>query len=554
MNVISNQWWKRSVVYQVYPRSFQDSNGDGIGDLQGIIRRIPHLAYMGVDVLWICPMYASPNDDNGYDISDYRAIDPQYGTMDDMKTLLRTAKDNGIKVLLDLVVNHTSDEHPWFIESRSSRDNPKRDWYIWKNGIDGERPTEWPSHFGGSVWEWDERTGEYYFHAFSRKQPDLNWENPEVRRAVYDMMLWWIDQGISGFRVDAITFIKKNQDWPRTLDQEKLEFSILDGACCNHPGIMDFLREMRDEVLAPRGMVTVAEAPGVPLSDMESFMGEKDGVFSMIFTFDHMDMDVRFESPFRLFPWSLSDWKNRMTKWQRTIGDSGWLGLFLENHDQPRAVSRFGDPGKFRQVSAKTLATWYFLMRGTPFIFEGQEIGMANYPFSSIGEYRDIASLNAYRDAIAAGVSENDVMKYLLGRSRDNARTPMQWDKGPEAGFTDGKPWIAVNPDHATFNVEAQRGDESSILEHYRKLIALRRNRDVFAYGDFTELAADSDTVGGYRRRLGEESATVWCNFSADPAVLPEAASGDIVLNTHDHFDGKNLAPWQSVVSLRGKT
>jgi oligo-1,6-glucosidase/alpha-glucosidase len=470
-----------------------------------------------------------------------------------MRALLKTAKDHGIRVLLDLVVNHTSDEHSWFLESRSSRDNPKRDWYIWKPAVDGGPPTDWPAQFGGSTWEWDERTGEYYFHTFSRRQPDLNWENPEVRRAVYDMMNWWIDQGIAGFRVDAITFIKKNQEWPRRLDPSKLKFSILDGACCNHPGIMEFLREMRDEVLAPRGLATVAEAPGVPLSDMESFMGEKEGVFSMIFAFDHMDMDVRFDSPCRLFPWTLSDWKSRMTKWQRTIGDSGWLGLFLENHDQPRSVSRFGDPGRYRVESAKTLATWYFLMRGTPFIYQGQELGMANCSFDSIGEYRDIQSLNAHRDALASGMDEADIMKFLAGRSRDHARTPMQWDSSRNSGFTAGDPWIKVNPEFAQVNAEAQRGVDGSVLEHYRKLIALRR-RDVFIHGAFEELASESDSIGGYRRALGNETATVWCNFSSTAFVLPEASTGRVALVSSGSFDGKTLGPWQSVVLLDEET
>lgn len=549
MSKNSEPWWKRSVVYQVYPRSFQDSDGDGIGDLPGIIQRIPYFAYLGVDALWICPMYKSPNDDNGYDISDYRSVAPEFGSMEDMRALLAAAKEHGIRVLLDLVVNHTSDEHSWFMESRSSRDNPKRDWYIWKPAVDGGPPTEWPAQFGGSTWEWDETTGEYYFHTFSRRQPDLNWENPDVRRAVYDMMNWWIDQGIAGFRVDAITFIKKNQDWPRRLDPSKLKFSILDGACCNHPGIMEFLREMRDEVLAPRGLATVAEAPGVPLSDMEAFMGEKDGVFSMIFAFDHMDMDVRFDSPCRLFPWNLSDWKSRMTKWQRTIGDSGWLGLFLENHDQPRSVSRFGDADKYRNESAKTLAIWYFLMRGTPFIYQGQELGMSNCPFRSIGDYRDIQSLNAHRDALASGMEEKEVMRFLAGRSRDHARTPMQWDATRNAGFTDGDPWIIVNPEYTEVNVGAQRGDGNSVLEHYRKLIALRR-RDVFINGSFEELAPESETVGGYRRKFGGETATVWCNFSPAPADLPETLQGRIALDTSGNFDGKTLGPWESVVAI----
>jgi glycosidase len=549
MSKNSEPWWKRSVVYQVYPRSFQDSDGDGIGDLPGIIQRIPYLAYLGVDALWICPMYKSPNDDNGYDISDYRSVAPEFGSMEDMRALLAAAKEHGIRVLLDLVVNHTSDEHSWFMESRSSRDNPKRDWYIWKPAVDGGPPTEWPAQFGGSTWEWDETTGEYYFHTFSRRQPDLNWENPDVRRAVYDMMNWWIDQGIAGFRVDAITFIKKNQEWPKRLDPANLKFSILDGACCNHPGIMEFLREMRDEVLAPRGLATVAEAPGVPLSDMEAFMGEKDGVFSMIFAFDHMDMDVRFDSPCRRFPWNLSDWKSRMTKWQRTIGDSGWLGLFLENHDHPRSVSRFGDADKYRNESAKTLAIWYFLMRGTPFIYQGQELGMSNCPFRSIGDYRDIQSLNAHRNALASGMEEKEVMRFLAGRSRDHARTPMQWDATRNAGFTDGDPWIIVNPEYTEVNAGAQRGDGNSVLEHYRKLIALRR-RDVFINGSFEELAADSNSVGGYTRTLDGETATVWCNFSPAPVDLPETLQGRIALDTSGNFDGKTLGPWESVVAI----
>jgi oligo-1,6-glucosidase/alpha-glucosidase len=363
-------------------------------------------------------------------------------------------------------------------------------------------------------------------------------------------MNWWIDKGIAGFRVDAITFIKKNQDWPRTLDRNALKFSILDGACCNHPGIMDFLREMRDKVLAPRGMVTVAEAPGVPLEDMADFIGGKDGVFSMIFTFDHMDMDVRFDAPFRLFPWTLSTWKTRMTKWQRAIGESGWLGLFLENHDQPRSLNRFGDTGTFREASAKTLATWYFLMRGTPFIYQGQEIGMENCPFASIGEYRDIQSLNAYRDAIASGMAERDIMNYLEGRSRDHARTPMQWDATAEAGFTAGKPWIRVNPAYQEINAAGQLRDGASIFTHYKKLIELRKSRPVFMLGDFVELSPESDRIGGYRRRNGQETATVWCNFSAEPALIPERVTGTVLLDPSGCFDGVTLAPWQSVIVM----
>jgi glycosidase len=546
-------WWKRSVAYQVYPSSFQDSDGDGMGDLRGIVRRISYLADLGVDLLWVCPIFLSPHDDNGYDISDYMSIDPRYGTMDDMRELIEAARSRGIRILLDLVVNHTSDEHPWFAESRRSKDSPKRDWYIWKPAVRGKEPTDWPSMFGGSAWEPDDATGEYYFHTFSRRQPDLNWENPEVRREVYRMMGWWIDLGVAGFRVDAITFIKKNQAWPESLDRSGLRHSILDGACCNEPGLLDFLREMRDEVLRPRNAITVAEAPGVALSQMPDFIGRDEGVFSMIFCFDHMDLDIRFDSPTTILPWKRSDWKGRMTAWQRATGNDGWLGLFLENHDQVRSVSKFGEGGEFRLASAKTLATWYFLMRGTPFIYQGQELGMANCPFGSIDEYRDVASLNLYRDAIAAGKPESEILTYLAARSRDHARTPMPWEGGPRAGFTTGEPWIRLNPDYPSVNVEAQAGEEDSVLEHYRRLIRLRREVAVFAEGDFEELSAESELIGGYRRRLGDDLATVWCNFSRGTVALPDPVEGEILLDPTGRFDGRVLAPWESVVVISSR-
>ena len=545
-------WWKKHIVYQIYPRSFQDSNGDGIGDLRGIIQRVPYFEDLGVDLLWLCPIYASPQDDNGYDISDYCAIDPQFGTMDEMRELIDTAKAHGIGIMLDLVVNHTSDEHPWFKESRSSKDNPKRDWYIWKAPVDGKPPTEWPSIFGGSVWEYDSTTGEYYFHAFSRKQPDLNWENPEGRHAVYDMMNWWLDQGIAGFRVDAITFIKKNQAWPKRLDSSQMTHSILDGASCNVPGIMDFLREMRDEVLRPRHALTVAETPSVSLNQMADYIGGETGVFSMIFAFDHVDLDIRMDAPYRVFPIDRRQWKSAMTSWQETIRNDGWLGLFLENHDHPRSVSRFGNPNEFRMESAKTLATWYFLMRGTPFIYQGEELGMKNCPFESIEEYRDIASHNAYKGAIALGFSEKDALAYLAARSRDHSRTPMQWNAERNAGFTTGTPWIRLNPDYKTLNVnvEAELSDENSVLHHYKRLIELRKNCDVFADGDFEELYSDNEVLGGYRRTLDSAQATVVCNFSAESQALPEKLEGEVVLDSSGDFDGQTLKPWQSVVVL----
>jgi len=451
-------------------------------------------------------------------------------------------------VLLDLVVNHTSDEHPWFVESRSSLSNPKRDWYLWKPAHEGREPTRWPSVFGGSVWERDELTGEYYFHTFSRKQPDLNWENPQVRQAVYDMMHWWIDRGIAGFRVDAITFIKKNPKWPDTLDAYPKNASVLDGGCCNFPGILDHLRELRDQVLVPRGMVTVAESPGVAPAELADYIGEGRGVFNMIFTFDHVDVDARFDQPYHYVPWTLSIWKSRMTQWQSDLGDNGWLGLYLENHDHVRSVSKFGAEGLWREPSAKTLATWYFLMRGTPFIYQGQELGMTNTPFEGIGEYRDVSSRNAFRDGLAAGKSEDHMLDYLAKRSRDHSRTPLPWDASAQAGFTRGVPWIKVHPDYRSVNVASAQARPDSVFHHYRRLIALRKSRPELVHGGFEELYAESDAVGAYRRHLGERTSVVLANFTAEAQRLPRAHRGDVLLASSGRFDGQTLAPWQSVV------
>lgn len=563
-------WWKECVAYQVYPRSFQDSDGDGVGDIPGIISRLPYLASLGIGVIWLCPMYESPNDDNGYDISDYRSVAAEFGTLGDLERLITEARKLGIRVILDLVVNHTSDEHPWFIESRASRSSAKRDWYIWKPGRaalaaaaggtaaapeGGLPPTDWPSIFEGPAWEYDAATGEYYLHTFSRKQPDLNWENPAVRDAICDMIDWWAERGIAGFRVDAITFIKKRPDWPIAIDKPP-------HVPCNEPGVLDLLAELRDRAMAPHGLMTVAEAPNVSPEALDPYIGEGRGVFSMIFTFDHVDIDMRKGRRWHRDPWTRAEWKRAMTKWQRAAGESGWLGIYLENHDQVRSVTKFGDDGRYRAESAKCLATWYFLMRGTPFIYQGQELGMPNCDFSGPDEFRDVASRNIWREARAAGMPDREVMEYLCARSRDNSRTPMQWDSSPNAGFSAGTPWIRMNQSWEAVNVAAQDNDPASVLNHYRALARLRAAEPALVRGSFDELWNDSDEIGGYIRTLGSSRVLVACNFTGTAMRLagPEDArqvAGRVLLDSAGllapgaEFTGEELAPWQAVVVAR---
>lgn len=544
----NSQWWKESIVYQIYPRSFQDSNGDGIGDLQGIISRLGYLRDLGIDVIWLCPVYDSPNDDNGYDIRDYFAIMEEFGTMNDMKQLIREAQKHGIRIIMDLVANHTSDEHHWFIESRQSKDSPKREWYIWKPESAGKEPTNWESIFGGSAWEFDEAAQEYYLHCFSRKQPDLNWENPNMRQAVFDMMEWWIDLGIAGFRVDAITCIKKDQRFPQLPTEGDRPYAPLNDACMNQPGILDFLQEMKRKVLEPRNVMTVAEAPGVPLEQVPDYIDEKNGVFNMIFQFDHVDLDIKPMAKGVYHPWDLTDFKQALSGWQYETSKYGWMALYLENHDHVRSVSKFGNAGLCRVESAKMLAAYYFLMRGTPFIYQGQEIGMTNCPFASIDEYNDIMSINFYRNELELGRPEEDIMDYLAKRSRDHGRTPMQWNAGPSAGFTTGKPWIKINPNYSSINVEQSLQDENSVLQFYRQLIRLRRENKALVYGDFQEVYKDSNEIGGYTRTYEGERWTVLCNFT-DQTVKAAAPSSDMLVlsNVPNHEDGV-LKPYEAGV------
>ncbi|MNO19370.1 Oligo-1,6-glucosidase [compost metagenome] len=542
-------WWKESVVYQIYPRSFQDSDGDGIGDLRGIISRLGYLCELGIDVIWLCPVYDSPNDDNGYDIRDFYKIQEEYGSMEDMLELIRQAEAYGIRLIMDLVANHTSDEHAWFIESRSSKDNPKRDWYIWKPGTEeGREPTNWESNFGGPAWEYDDNTQEYYLHCFSRKQPDLNWEKPEVRGSIFAMMEWWINQGIAGFRVDAVTFIKKNQDFPQLKTADNRGYAPLAEASLNQPGILDFLREMRQKVLEPHEVMTVAEAPGVPIEQILDYVDERQGVFNMIFQFDHVDLDAKPLAKGIYHPWKLTDFKQALSKWQTATAGRGWMALFMENHDHVRSVSKFGNDGQYHRESAKMLAAYYFLMRGTPFIYQGQEIGMTNYAFPAIEDYRDIESLGFHRQQAAQGRNQAEIMDYLALRSRDQGRTPMQWSTEPLAGFTQGVPWIKVNPNYPQINVQQSFMDEDSILNFYRELIRLRRENQALIYGDYREIYPDSEEIGGYERVHGQERWTVMCNFTDRSIRLSAPLEEEIMLSNISGHDKDVLRPYEVLV------
>ncbi|WP_139902064.1 alpha-glucosidase [Clostridium thermarum] len=540
-------WWKESVVYQIYPRSFQDTNDDGIGDLRGIINRLPYLQELGIDAIWLCPVYDSPNNDNGYDIRDYFSIMKEFGTMEDMLELISQAKKCGIRILMDLVANHTSDEHAWFMESRK-KDSSKRDWYIWRPGKDGNEPTNWESIFGGSAWEYDEASGEYYLHAFSKKQPDLNWENADVRDAVYSLMDWWLDKGIAGFRLDAITFLKKDQRYPQLKLIDNRPYVGASDAWLNQPGLLDFLQEMKQKVLMPREAVTVAEAPGVDITQVQDFLDEEKGVFNMLFQFDHIDLDIKGVPKGELRKWKLSEFKGAMAKWQKATQDYGWMALYMENHDQVRSVSKFGNDDIYRVESSKMLAAYYMLMRGTPFIYQGQEIGMTNCSFDSIDEYRDVDAINFYKIETERGRSKDYIMDYLAKRSRDNGRTPMQWSEEPMGGFTRGVPWIKVNPNYKLINVEQSLKDDNSVLNFYKRIIRLRKENKALIYGSFKEVFEDSDIIGGYIRTFENEIWTVICNFTGNLVHIPKIADKYIVLtNISEHQQGV-LKPFQALV------
>jgi oligo-1,6-glucosidase len=534
----NKKWWKEAVVYQIYPRSFKDSNGDGIGDLRGIIEKLDYLKELGVDVVWLSPVYKSPNDDNGYDISDYQAIMDEFGTLADWDELLAQMHGRGMKLVMDLVVNHTSDEHPWFIESRKSKDNPYRDYYIWRPGKEGKEPNNWQSFFSGSAWQYDETTGEYYLHLFSKKQPDLNWKNPNVRKEIFKMMTWWLDRGIDGFRMDVINLLSKVEglpDAPVTNLNDRYQWG--GQYFVNGPKLMDYLREMKEKVLSKYDILTVGETPFVNTDDAIRFTNEQDGVMSMLFHFEHMDVDTKPGSPlgkWDIQPWKLTDLKKIMSKWQTELHGKGWNSLYLENHDQPRSVSRFGDDQRYRLESAKMLATWLHMMQGTPYIYQGQEIGMTNVAFPTIEQYRDVEVHNLWKDLVVEkGYDPEKILKAIHYRGRDNARTPMQWDATEHAGFTTGTPWIEVNPNYREINVEQALKDENSIFHYYKKLIRLRKEHDIIVYGSYELILEDDEQIYAYIRKLDNEQLLVITNFSAETPTF--------VLPNHITFTEKQL-------------
>ena len=506
-------WWKEAVVYQIYPRSFCDSNGDGIGDLNGITSKLDYLKELGIDVIWLSPVYKSPNDDNGYDISDYEDIMTEFGNMDDFDKMLAAAHERGIKIVMDLVVNHTSDEHPWFVESRSSKDNEKRDYYIWKEGKDGKEPTNWGSAFSGPAWKYDEKTDMYYLHLFSVKQPDLNWENPKVRKEVFDMMTRWCEKGIDGFRMDVISLISKPEGDP---DAKVVGLYGDMNICANGPKVHDYLKEMNEKVLSKFDIMTVGETAGVTLDEAKKYANSEGSELNMVFQFEHMGLDGEGD-----FKWStkhipLVPLKENLTKWQLGLDEVAWNSLYFCNHDQPRIVSRLGDDSdEFREVSAKCIATCLHMMQGTPYVYQGEELGMTNTVFKSVDDFRDLESINAYRELIESGLyTKEDMFPKIAHKSRDNARTPMQWDASENAGFTTGTPWIAVNPNYKKINVEDQLKREDSVFHYYQKLIRLRKENEIIVYGNYELLLPEDENIFAYVRSLDGKKLLTVCNFS----------------------------------------
>lgn len=503
-------WWKELVAYQIYPKSFIDSNGDGIGDINGIINKLDYLKNLGVGLIWICPFYKSPNYDNGYDISDYKDVLSDYGTMEDFDRLLDEAHKRNIKLIIDLVINHTSDEHPWFIESKGSRDNEKADWYIWRDGKYNKEPNNWESIFKGTVWEYSKEREQYFMHLFTKNQPDLNWENDNVREELYKMINWWIDKGIDGFRVDAISHIKKETGLNDMNNPQGLKYVSALDKCRNVEGIQKYLKELKKETFDKYDIVTVAEANGVNSYDAEEWVGEKDGKFNMLFQFEYLN--IWEEEKKKGF--NVKVFKDILNKWQKDLDGKGWNALYIENHDIPRVVSDLGNDKEYLKESAKAFAVTYFLQKGTPFIYQGQEIGMTNINFDNIEEYSDVKSINLYNECIEKGFSHEEAMKEVYLISRDNARTPMQWSKGRNAGFTEGKPWIKINPNYESINVSSEEKDKNSILNFYKKLIKIRNNNETFIYGKYRPILEDDYSIFAYERYLNNEKYVIISNLT----------------------------------------
>lgn len=511
-------FWKEAVVYQIYPRSFKDSNGDGIGDLQGIISKLDYLKTLGIDVIWLSPVYESPNDDNGYDISDYRAIHEEFGTIADWEALIDGMHARGMKLVMDLVVNHTSDEHAWFAASRESVNSPYRDYYHWRPGRGDHEPNNWTSVFSGSAWQYDDRSGEYYLHLFSTKQPDLNWESPRVRDEIYDMMRWWLDKGVDGFRMDVINFISKTPGLP-SVGEERYAWG--GEHFMNGPHLMEHLQEMKREVLDRYNVMTVGEMPGVTVEQARDITDERHGALNMVFQFEHMEVDSGAGGKWDVTPWKLHDLRSILHKWQTGLADSGWNSLYLNNHDQPRMVSRFGDDGAYRVESAKMLATLLHTLKGTPYIYQGEEIGMTNVRFDSIEQYKDIETLNMYREHTEQyGKDPADVMKSIYAKGRDNARTPLQWDASPHGGFTSGTPWLQANPNYTDINAEQALSDPDSIFFYYQALIRLRKQNPIMVYGDYRLWLEEDECIYAYTRSWKGKEWVVLMNFAGRDAAF----------------------------------
>lgn len=556
---MEKRWWKESVVYQIYPRSFCDSNGDGIGDLNGITSKFDYLKELGIDVIWLSPVYKSPNDDNGYDISDYQAIMDEFGTMEDFDRMLAAAHERGIKIMMDLVVNHTSDEHKWFIESRKSTDNPYRDYYIWRPAKeDGSLPNNWGSCFSGPAWEYDKTTDMYFLHLFSKKQPDLNWDNPVVRQEVFDMMNWWLEKGVDGFRMDVISLISKEQ--PELPDKEPgINGYATFNVSANGPHVHEYLQEMRQKALNNADTITVGECSGVTLEEAKKYARSDEKELNMVFQFEHMDVD----SDEKAGKWTtrkmdLRDLKKILTRWQKGLQDIAWNSLYWENHDQPRSVSRFGnDSDEYREISAKMLATCIHMMQGTPYVYQGEELGMTNCPFNTLENFRDLESINAFHELTEQGkMTEEEMMAAIGYKGRDNARTPMQWDDSANAGFSsaDATPWIMVNPNYTKINAKDQVSREDSVFKYYQKLIKLRHESDLIVYGTYDLILDDDKDIYAYIRTLGDKKLIVYCNFSENTreVELPEEfTDGKILISNYN--DAKvsekiTLRPYEAIV------
>ena len=553
---MEKRWWKESVVYQIYPRSFCDSNGDGIGDLNGITGKLDYLKELGIDVIWLSPVYKSPNDDNGYDISDYQAIMDEFGTMEDFDRMLAIAHEKGIKIMMDLVVNHTSDEHKWFIESRKSTDNPYRDYYIWRPAKeDGSLPNNWGSCFSGPAWEYDKTTDMYFLHLFSKKQPDLNWDNPAVRQDVFDMMNWWLKKGVDGFRMDVISLISKEPGLP---DKEPgINGYATFNVSANGPHVHEYLQEMRQKALNNADTITVGECSGVTLEEAKKYARSDEKELNMVFQFEHMDVD----SDEKAGKWTtrkmdLRNLKKILTRWQKGLQDIAWNSLYWENHDQPRSVSRFGnDSDEYREISAKMLATCIHMMQGTPYVYQGEELGMTNCPFNTLDNFRDLESINAFHELTEQGkMTKEDMMAAIGYKGRDNARTPMQWDDSAYAGFSTANPWIMVNPNYTKINAKDQVNREDSVFKYYQKLIKLRHESELIVYGTYDLILDDDKDIYAYIRTLGDEKLIVYCNFSENTreVELPEEFVNKKVLISN-YSDAKanqkiTLRPYEAIV------